>query len=203
MTDYLTGHFRYSTLHGWNRSTSFAHCMKIGRLGFPAETENRLYDLIGCEGAYDTVNGLITEFGEAHSWKWQAGFNGRSGGYLVLYSGGRRDSGYRSFCASCGQQNYKSVRETGTVCRRCGSNAQRDYGTPPMETFVYPVRSVGQDGDYADWTMDELRKMTRVVQDFDALADAIAAEALYLAENYAAAEEIRYVPETAMVLSAA
>ena len=39
------------------------------------------------------INSLITSFDRKHDYLWQAGFNGRSGGYLVLYKGGKHKDG--------------------------------------------------------------------------------------------------------------
>lgn len=41
---------------------------------------------------------MIEDFNEEHNFQWQTGTNGRSGGYLVLYQGGTKPSGYKSFC---------------------------------------------------------------------------------------------------------
>ena len=88
MTGFLENHFRYYTAGSWNRSTSYANNLKINRIGLSDEQEMKLFDILDCEGAYDNVNDMIWEFGARHDWRWQAGFNGRNGGYLVLYQGG-------------------------------------------------------------------------------------------------------------------
>ena len=98
MVEFLDGHFRYDTINSWNRSRSYAHNMKFHRLGFDNETVSRLYELFQYDGFYDNINYLIHNFGVEHDWVWQAGFNGRSGGYLVLYQGGCKPSGYKSYC---------------------------------------------------------------------------------------------------------
>ena len=51
---------------------------------------------------------------------WQAGMNGRSGGYLVLYQGEKRPSGYKSYCANCGQKNYRLAAGGNCTCGVCG-----------------------------------------------------------------------------------
>lgn len=88
MTDFLTNHFRYNTMNSWNRSTSYANDMKITHLDFSHEQVMKLFDIMDCEDCYDNINDKIWEFGYQHNWQWQVGFNGRSGGYLVLYQGG-------------------------------------------------------------------------------------------------------------------
>ena len=98
MTAYLSSHFRYNTMNSWNRSTSYACNMKIYNLELERETENKLWDLIQVPEFYDRLNELVEDFGRQHNYLWQAGWNGRSGGYLVLYQGGTKSSEYRSYC---------------------------------------------------------------------------------------------------------
>jgi len=91
MVEFLTGHFRYDTMNSCNDSTSYAHNMKIHNLPLSKEEKDRLYDLFDCEGVYDDINELMRDFDREHRYGWQVGFNGRNGGYLVLYQGGLRD----------------------------------------------------------------------------------------------------------------
>lgn len=110
MIAYLGNHFRYDTMNSWNRGTSFARNIKVNRLTFPDhETCLRAFNLLSVEEAYGEFDEILREFVLRHEYAWQIGRNGRSGGYLVLYSGGRKDTGYKSYCPSCGQRNYKKV----------------------------------------------------------------------------------------------
>lgn len=86
---------RYWTMNSWNKSKSLAYNMKIYNI-FPMKYQNAVYALMDEPDAYSTVNCLISAFTHKYNYKWQAGFNGRSGGYLVLYSGGIRDG--RPYC---------------------------------------------------------------------------------------------------------
>lgn len=81
---------RYWTMNSWNGSKSLAYNMKIYNI-FPMKYQRDIYALLDREDAYFTVNSIISTFNYEHNYKWQAGFNGRSSGYLVLYSGGIRD----------------------------------------------------------------------------------------------------------------
>lgn len=133
MVDFLKEHFRYSTMNSWNRSNSYAHNMKIHCLGLDSETQNKLYALIQCRGFYDLIDDLMRDFGSEHGWLWQARFNGRCGGYLVLYQGERKPSGYKSYCPSCHQLNWTSISENSGKCGVC-SHDRRDFTTPHMTT---------------------------------------------------------------------
>ena len=201
MTTYLAGHFRYNTMNSWNRSTSYACNMKLYNLGLDRDTENKLWDLIEVPEFYDRLNELIEEFGRRHNYLWQAGWNGRSGGYLVLYQGGTKRSEYRSFCTKCGQKNYTSVAKTETRCGVCNEETRIDFVKPPMQIFSYPGRSVDMDEDFEDWSLYELRERTGLVQEFDRLADDIVAEALRIAEEHSVEERIVFVPTRELVLA--
>lgn len=81
---------RYWTMNSWNESKSLAYNMKIYNI-FPMKYQSEVYAFMDNPEAYSGVNSLIYAFERKYNHKWQAGFNGRSGGYLVLYSGGIRD----------------------------------------------------------------------------------------------------------------
>ena len=200
MESYLGEHFRYPTMNSWNRSTSYACNMKIHRLGLSNHTADRLYGLIQTQEFYDQLHDLIQDFSEEHDYQWQAGWNGRSGGYLVLYQGGKKPSGYRSYCTVCGQRNYKSIQEDGNRCGKCGEESRVDYAVPPTEIFSYPGRATDMDEYFEDWTLCELKQRTELVQDFDRLADDIVTEALRIAETHSVEERTVYVPQRKFVM---
>ena len=200
MTAYLSGHFRDNTMNSWNRSTSYACNMKLYKLGLDQETEDKLWDMIQVPEFYEWLNERIEDFNWQHNYLWQAGWNGRSGGYLVLYQGGTKPSGYRSYCTKCGQKNYTSVAETGNWCGVCNEEARVDYIKPPMQIFSFPGRDVDMDEDFEDWSLYELQQRTELVQEFDRLADDIVAEALYIAQNHSVEERTVYMPTTELVL---
>jgi hypothetical protein len=89
MIEFLSNHFRYDTD---NSSTSYASNVKIHKLGLDESTCNKISDLIQCDEFQDSINTIINDFGKNHNYLWQVGFNGRSGGYLVLYQGEKRPS---------------------------------------------------------------------------------------------------------------
>lgn len=201
MTEFLRNHFRYSTMNSWNLSTSYANNLKVDRLGLSNEIMMKLLDMLDVDGFYDNINDLIAEFGAAHDYLWQAGFNGRSGGYLVLYTGGSKPSGYKSFCTACGQRNYTSVKETGPVCGRCGQAQRVDFPKPPVQIFTWTGKNVDQDEDFEEWSMDELRARVRLITEFDRLCDDVVAEAVGMAENYdVGTEEVTRVEEVRVLV---
>lgn len=83
-------HFiKYHTMNSWNNSKAPAFNLKIYKV-IPRELQNKVYEMLDTEDFYNDINWLIRDFEIEHNYEWQAGFNGRSGGYLVLYKGGRK-----------------------------------------------------------------------------------------------------------------
>lgn len=109
MIDFLSHHFRYYTMNSWNRSTSYARNVKIHNLDLTAAQRSKAYDMIYAEGTFDEINMYLEDFAVNHEHKYQAAFNGRSGGYIVMIQGGQKPSGYQSYCTKCGQLNYAKV----------------------------------------------------------------------------------------------
>ena len=201
MTDFLLHHFRYNTMNSWNRSTSYANNVKIYELGLTDEQETMLYAMIETEDFYDEVRGIMSAFAKRHNYLWQTGFNGRGGGYIVLYQGCAKPSEYKSYCAWCYQKNYKTVEETGgNRCGRCGRFERINYEQPPMEIGVYPGRSTDMYEDFADWDLDALRQRVELVQDFDRMCDEMLRLVVYLLENYDVGERTIYLPKTIKVM---
>lgn len=92
-------------MNSWNNGISYANNMKIYNLDLP----DMAYELLNVQEVWDGINCLIQDWGRENNYLWQAGFNGRSGGYLVLYQGGTKESQHKSYCPYCGQRNFKLV----------------------------------------------------------------------------------------------
>lgn len=83
---------RYWTMNSWNKNSSLAYNMKVYNLTEDSKIREKLYELLDEEekgfDLFYTINTLIENFADSNNYEWQAGFNGRSSGYLVLYRGG-------------------------------------------------------------------------------------------------------------------
>lgn len=130
---------RYYTMNSWNLSTAPAYNLKVYNV-IDNDLHNKVFELMECEFFYEDINNLIHDFNLTNDYQWQAGFNGRSGGYLVLYKGGWRKSDYKSVCTACGQRNFTSVKDTGTKCGKCGKNRRIDKTL--KDTFTYTGKEV-------------------------------------------------------------
>jgi len=97
MVAFLHEHPRYDTMNSWNRSTSYAHCIKIHRLGLDYDTTQACFEMLDVQEAYLDFSEVLRDFENRHTHRWQIVQNGRSGGYLVLIHGGIGKDG-RVFC---------------------------------------------------------------------------------------------------------
>lgn len=161
---------RYNTMNSWNQATAPAYNLKVYNV-VDRDLQDKVFELMEAEDFYDPINILIEEFDAAHEYAWQAGFNGRSGGYLVLYRGGRKPSGYKSHCRECGQRNCQVVagNEPGK-CGRCGAMARVNDTTEHMTTFTYPGKGIEDE---------------EVPDDVMAAFDQLAKDIVYLVEDMA------------------
>jgi len=144
---------------------------------------------------------LLEDFGRKHNWQWQAGINGRSGGYVVLYRGGTKPSGHKSYCTHCGQKNYQAVPEGKIgICGRCDAKARVSFEQTHMQVFTWPGKDVDEYEDFEDWTLTKLRERVELVQDFDMLCETIVESYIGVCRNYRITEEEILVPKTIKVL---
>ena len=86
MWNFLHDHPKYDTMNSWNGLKSVAHCVKLHKLKLEGDWY-KAYELLDNSDWCD-VNDMIYEWEELHP-GYSVGFNGRSGGYLVLYNKSR------------------------------------------------------------------------------------------------------------------
>lgn len=108
MVEFLQNHYRYNTMSSVNRSTSYAHCVKLHRLGLTKVQDDKAWDMLDVD-YWDDLQHLITEFTARHNGHYAIGSNGRSSGYLVLYQSQYEATGHKSYCTHCGQRSFASA----------------------------------------------------------------------------------------------
>ena len=172
MIAYLGGHYRYHTMNSWNQSTSYAHNLKMHHLEFPSkEIQDRAWDIIGCEdadGAFYGTNQLIGEFTDTEGGSYTAGFNGRSGGYLVMYHSQRKPSQYTHRCTGCGHRAY-GAEAAGHNYPGC--TGKHEPFAFPQELVTWPGKNIDQGEDFAEWETYTLKERVDLVWAFDKLAE--------------------------------
>ena len=81
MFEFLKEHFTYYTMNSWNGLKSIANNIKIYKLGLIGD-EFKALEILEADD-YFTINSIIETWEQEHP-GYNVGFNGRSGGYLVL-----------------------------------------------------------------------------------------------------------------------
>lgn len=87
MFEFLKSHYTYDTMNSWNGLKSIANNVKIYNLDLEGDWDNALsflYDNNGYSDLVYLINDTIELWEDEHP-GFSVGFNGRSGGYLVLY----------------------------------------------------------------------------------------------------------------------
>jgi hypothetical protein len=202
MIAFLKKHFRYHTMNSWNRSTSYANNIKLYNIDKPADVDSdTLWEMLGITDWQDKLSDQLEEFGRNHNWLWQAGINGRSGGYVVLYQGGIKPSGYKSYCPHCGQKNYQAVPEGQKgICGRCNAKERINFRQTHMQVFTWPGKDVDMAEDFHNWGLFELKERVELVQEFDRLCDSIVETFIDTCRSYRIVEEEILVPKTIKIL---
>lgn len=106
MFNFLKDHFTYSTLNSWNGLESIANNVKVYNLGLEGDAWTALSFLE--QDNYETVNDMIYDWERDHK-GYSVGFNGRSGGYLVLYNDGNARNILPDFITD--NDNYDEYKE--------------------------------------------------------------------------------------------
>lgn len=202
MIAFLDGHFRYDTMNSWNKATSYANGVKIHRLDLTREQMDKAWAMLDMEEVFDAIHGIIQDWSVEHDWRWQVGFNGRSGGYLVLYQGGLNYQNARSAqCDTCGKLTWHKEDVPCTTQGCTGTLKVLEKARPQIVT--YPGRGTDESEDFQEWSIDQLRDRVKLVQEFDKLCDAVVTEFLHFCENFTIVEKDIMVPKTIKVLECA
>lgn len=197
MIDFLAEHFRYHTMNSWNRATSYARNIKIHHLGLDPETERRSFDMLDIHEAFDDFSAVLHEFSIRHDYAWQIGQNGRSGGYLVLYQGGKKDQGYKTRCNTCWIPTWYAERQP---CHVNGCKGTLEPLTTPIwQSFTYAGRGVDNDRDYESMSHEELRQRVILVKDFDRTCESAVKAFVDFAKSNQVVEQEILVPKTVRV----
>jgi len=199
MIEYLANHFMYNTMNSWNNCESYARNVKVHSIDTTSEVRDKLYELLDTEGAYNDINDILRDFDERHEHAYQMGFNGRSGGYIVLYGGGIKESEHKSYCTECGQRNFTTIEDTGNECGKCGEKARVNHKF--VETYTKPGQGMSNDIEELKELEDfELQDLYELVEDFDATVDLVIKTAIDMATRYEVVEKEISIPKTIKVL---
>jgi hypothetical protein len=201
MIEFLENHFRYDTMSSWNASTSYANKVKIHSV-IPNELTDKVYELMECEEFYDNLRWILDDFADKYNQQWQAGFNGRSNGYIVLYQGGKttktifefnekETNSYhgRDYADGYGWMDIKEAKQRGL------------YKKQIVNVNTYPGRSTDMHEDFSDWSTDDLKARVKLVCAFDKMCDDVVNETIRMAKEDEVKEETYTVTKTRKVIA--
>ncbi len=140
MWNFLNDHYQYYTMSSWNGLKSIAHNVKLYKLGLSGDWTVAL-DFLNNDN-YDSLNSMIEDWEYEHP-GYKVGFNGRSGGYLVLH------------CSANNSSILPDIVE--------------DYDS--YEDFKAGIKDYNYYGECVKDYIPTLRRITKLVQDFDKLCD--------------------------------
>ena len=197
MIEFLKNHFRYPTMNSWNRATSYARNIKIHRLGLDHEIESRCFEMLDVREAFDDFSAILHEFEILHDYGWQIGQNGRSGGYLGLYQGGKKDAGYKTRCGTCRIPTWYDKKQPCHVADCSGT--LEPLSEPLWQSYTQPGLGVDDDGDYESMSHEDLRRRAVLVKDFDRTCDLAVKAFVDFAKAHKVEDQEIMVPKTVRV----
>lgn len=165
MFNFLKYHFTYDTLNSWNNLVSIANRVKVYDLHLDGDEWMALkfleYD------NYEVVNDMIYDWEHEHK-GYSVGFNGRSGGYLVLYNDGNNRNVLPEFITH--NDTYEEYKE---YCKEYyGSVKSNRYN---LKQYVRLVQDFDKLCDEIRDYVNELSKrdfasemFVQVIEDFNA-----------------------------------
>ena len=146
MFNFINEHYTYYTLSSWNGLSSIANNVKVYNLKLEGDWDvalSYLFDENDIGDLQFEINMMIREWEDDHQ-GYLIGFNGRSGGYLVMYN---KDNN-RSIVPDCllGYDTYEEWKQS--IKESWYHECVKDY-------------------------LPTLRETTKLIQDFDKLCDKI------------------------------
>lgn len=195
VAEFLLHHYRYNTASSWNRSTSYANCVKVDRIGLTGSSLQKAFELVSIDGLWGEISTPIREFEHEMMGAYTIGSNGRSGGYLVLYEAEIYDPGYKSTCPSCGQLNYQPVTQgshTCGVCRGERKNLKAPLRWTRAKTSAFDHGMTME--DFMDMSFAWLKDRADLVRSFDRACDRVRSAFIGAIEEYMVIEETVMVP---------
>jgi hypothetical protein len=164
MFNFLRDHFEYYTANSWNGLRSIANNVKIYNLNLAGDWCVAL-SLLEADD-YDTINMFIQDWERDHP-GYAVGFNGRSGGYLVLTNkGSARHVLPEEITDSVDYEDYKQYcREyLGTV--KMNRQVLVDY-TKLVQSFDKLCDELREYCDYLSQQTFEIVEMQKAVEEFN------------------------------------
>lgn len=201
MIKFLANHFRYDTMNSWNSNTSYANNLKINNV-IPIKYLDKAFQLLETEEFHSQIKDIMDLFDEAHEYAYQLGFNGRSGGYLVLYKGYVETNILFEFEDS--KQYNDRDYENGYGWLSLEEAKKRGLYKKQVKKIKTQMNTIdsNDEEDFIDWNMEQLRQRVKLIQEFDLVCDEIVEFTVNMCkdDNVQVIDEEYFVPKTRKVL---
>ena len=149
MFNFINEHYQYYTLNSWNNLKSIANNVKLYNLKLDGDWGtacNYLFDEYDIGGLQEEISDMIRDWEDEHP-GYGLGFNGRSGGYLVIYNHDKKN----------GTVNFRSILPEWLT----GFDTYEEWKDYILDYYAYAVKDM----------IPELREYTKLIRDFDKLCD--------------------------------
>lgn len=192
IVSYLKNHSRYFTMNSWNRATSYALNVKIYRW-VPKDLLDRAYEMLEVREPFWDIENEFNSFGERYDWRYQMWWNGKSGGYIVLGQGGRKEATYKTICDRCGKLTWYEEEQK---CHVSGCEGRlKKLIEPVYQIYSQPGLGMDMGEDFNDWDYQSLKERYDLVKDFDRTVDGCKDIFLFYCKNYRVVEKTRMVSQ--------
>lgn len=149
MFNFINEHYQYYTLNSWNNLKSIANNVKLYNLKLDGDWGTAcsyLFDEYDIGNLQEEISDMIRDWEDEHP-GYGLGFNGRSGGYLVIYNHDKKN----------GTVNFRSILPEWLT----GFDTYEEWKDYILDYYAYSVKDM----------IPELREYTKLIRDFDKLCD--------------------------------
>lgn len=149
MFNFINEHYQYYTLNSWNKLKSIANNVKLYNLKLEGDWGTAcsyLFDEYDIGNLQEEISDMIRDWEDEHP-GYGLGFNGRSGGYLVIYNHDKKN----------GTVNFRSILPEWLT----GFDTYEEWKDYILDYYAYAVKDM----------IPELREYTKLIRDFDKLCD--------------------------------
>ena len=149
MFNFINEHYQYYTLNSWNNLKSIANNVKLYNLKLEGDWGTAcsyLFDEYDIGNLQEEISDMIRDWEDEHP-GYGLGFNGRSGGYLVIYNHDKKN----------GTVNFRSILPEWLT----GFDTYEEWKDYILDYYAYAIKDM----------IPELREYTKLIRDFDKLCD--------------------------------
>ena len=89
LINFLQEHSRYPVMNSWNRINTFSNRVKVHYMDLPRDVIDRAFEVVCGDDPFSyrwnrQLSSRLNQFEREQNGYYKMGFNGRSGGYLIL-----------------------------------------------------------------------------------------------------------------------